>query len=74
MNRSLYPGELAALEDDQGRYVRELRRSNREAIETFGPRRHVAHRTRSDVATRVRSERREVLKDIVAEKGRIRPS
>ena len=72
--RSIYPGELAALEADQGRYVRELRRCNREAIETFGPRRHVSHRTRRGGHTLVRSERREALKDIVAEKGLIRPN
>ena len=74
VNRSLYPGKLAALEADQGRYVRELRRCNREAIETFGQRRHVAHRTRSGGGTRVHSEMREVLKDIAGEKGLIRPN
>ena len=74
VNSALCQAELASLDVDQGRYVRELREYNCEVLGNIGPRRNVAGRTRSYAATRVRSEKREVLKNIVTEKGLIRPN
>ena len=74
VNSALCQAELASMEVDQVRYVRELREYNREVLRKIGPRRNVAGQTRSSTATRVRSENREVLRNIVTEKGLIRPN
>ena len=69
VNESLQPQELAELDADRGRFVREMRELKRCVLDRWRDEvagtQSVARRTRSHVPSR----KREVLKCIVKEKG-----
>ena len=73
-NDSLSAGELAELDMDRGRFVREMRVLNRTVLarcrDAVADSQTIAHRTRSTIPSR----KREVLKNIVREKGLVRPA
>ena len=73
VKESLLPGERAELEIDRDRFIREMKELNRTVLrrcrDTVASTRTVPRRTRSTVPSR----KREVLKNIVKEKGLIRP-